>query len=263
MKIYIDVLFFLNFAFDFLLLLSVSFLLRRGVKLRRLVLGGIVGGVSIFLLFLPMNSFTLFFFKLGMSLIMLLVSFGYRDIRYTGKNLLFLYMTSIVLGGILYFLNVTFSYKQEGLVFYHNGLSINMIVLIIFSPLILYIYIRQGIALKNQYAHYYQVKLSIDHRTYELRGFLDTGNHLKDPYTGKPILLIHSRKLERHLKNPILVPYQTASGFAMLPCMKIDHLEIKGIGIRKHVLVGILKDKIAIDGVDCILQEKILEGNYV
>ena len=30
--------------------------------------------------------------------------------------------------------------------------------------------------------------------------------------------------------------------------------------IKKNVIVGILKDKIKIDGVDCLLNKKILEG---
>ena len=30
--------------------------------------------------------------------------------------------------------------------------------------------------------------------------------------------------------------------------------------IRKNVIVGILKDKIKIDGVDCLLNKKLLEG---
>ena len=30
--------------------------------------------------------------------------------------------------------------------------------------------------------------------------------------------------------------------------------------IKKNVIVGILKDKIKIDGVDCLLNKKLLEG---
>ena len=263
MKVYVDVLFFLNFTFDFLLLLSVSYLLRRGTKISRLLFGGLVGGLSIFILFLKINSITLFFLKLGISILMILASFGYHDLRYTLKNLLFLYMTSIVLGGFLYFLNVQFSYKQEGLVFYHHGLGINFIVLIIFSPIILYIYVKQGIHLKNHYAHYYLVTLYFKGKKYELKGFLDTGNHLKDPYTGKPILLVYDKKIEKEISRPILVPYETANGVGMLPCTKVDKIEIKGVGSYSSCMIGILKNKIGIDGVDCILQEKILEGSHV
>ena len=64
MKIYLDLLFFLNFGFDFILLLVVSIILRRNVSLTRIVLGGLIGGLSIFILFLKINSFELFILKI-------------------------------------------------------------------------------------------------------------------------------------------------------------------------------------------------------
>lgn len=194
---------------------------------------------------------------------MTLIAFGYRDFTFTMKNIGYLYTTSILLGGILYFLNVTFSYKQEGLIFYHNGLSINFIVLILFAPLILKMYIKQLLHLKNNYSHYYEITIQIDHISYHMNAFLDTGNHLKDPYTRKPILLVYHKKLLKNIRAPILVPYETATGTSMLSCIKPTKITIKGIGERKNCLVGVLQNKIGIDGIDCILQEQILEGDYV
>ncbi len=147
MTLYLDLIFFLNFSFDFLLLLSVSVLLRRNAKIRRIILGAIIGSISIFVLFIKLNSIQLFIIKFVISIIMILISFGYKNIKYTLKNLLYLYTSSIMLGGFLYYLNVEFSYKQEGLIFYHSGLSINYIFLVILSPIIIYTYVRQGLKL--------------------------------------------------------------------------------------------------------------------
>ena len=131
MKLYLDVIFFLNFAFDFILLMATSMILRRNVKIRRLLLGGLVGGMSIFILFLKINSFELFLLKIIISIVMVLTTFNFKDVRYTLKNLYYLYTVSIILGGFLYFLNVQFSYKQEGLIFYFSGLSVNYVLLMI------------------------------------------------------------------------------------------------------------------------------------
>ena len=197
MKIYLDLLFFLNFGFDFILLLVVSIILRRNVSLTRIVLGGLIGGLSIFILFLKINSFELFILKILISIIMILASFSYKNIKYFMKNFFFLYSASMILGGFLYFLNVQFSYKQEGLVFYHDGLSINFIFLLIFSPLILYIYIRQGLTLKNNFSNYYKVNLYFNNKKIRLNGFLDTGNKLKDPYSGKPIIIVNEKRIKQ------------------------------------------------------------------
>lgn len=262
MKIYLDVIFFLNFFFDFLLLVTVKLLLRRNVSIYSILSGAIIGAMSIFLLFIKMNSITLFFLKLIISIIMLLITFGFRDLRYTIRNLLYLYSTSMILGGALYYLNVEFSYKQEGLIFYHNGLSINFIVLIILSPIITYLYYKQGIFLKQNYKNYYEVTLEHQGLKQKVNGFLDTGNHLVDPYRKRPIILIDKKKLIYDINEfqMILVPIDTANGHSLLSCIKIDSIFIAGIGTRKKVLLGLMDDTIHIDGIDCILSEKLMEG---
>ena len=70
MKVYIDVIFLLNIFFDFLLLLSVSLILRRHTKIYRLILGGLVGGISIIFLFFNISVSLLFFLKIKYLLIL-------------------------------------------------------------------------------------------------------------------------------------------------------------------------------------------------
>lgn len=256
MKVYIDLVLILNFFFDFLLLLSVSVLLRRNANIYRLMLGGFLGGLSLLFLFIKISSFTLFIFKIVISVLMILVSFGFRDIRFTFKNLLYFYSASMILGGFLYFLNVQFSYQQKGLVFFHHGLSINVVFLIIFCPIILYIYMKQGLWLKTHYHHYYPVSITYLGKQYHFAGFLDTGNTLVDIVTKKPIILI-DKKLP--LKTFFYVPYKGINHDGLLPCVKVDEVTI-GSDYYTHVLVGILDQKIKIDGVDCLLNPKLWEG---
>lgn len=40
---------------------------------------------------------------------------------------------------------------------------------------------------------------------------------------------------------------------------KVDKIEIDGL-IKEDVIVGILNEKIKIDGVNCLLNKKLLEG---
>ena len=149
----------LNFALDFVLLLSVSLILKRNIKIIRIMFGAFIGGISILLLFMNINSLMLFLLKLLISIVMVLVTFKYRNIKYTLINLLYLYMSSVILGGFLYLLNLEFSYKHVGIIFYNNGLSVNFIFLIIFSPIILYIYIKQTKNLRYNYSNYYNIEI--------------------------------------------------------------------------------------------------------
>lgn len=261
MKIYLDLILILNFIFDFLLLTSVSLFLRRNVSLTRLIIGAFLGSVSVFSLFLNINSIQLFIIKVFISIIMCLSTFSYRNLKYTLKNMFYLYTTSMILGGFLYFLNIEFSYKQVGLVFYHNGLSINVIVLIVLSPIILYFYSRQIKELKNNYSNYYKVKIKINNHIIRCNGFLDTGNKLEDPYFHKPVIILDKRKIVFDINEfeMILVPIITANGTSLMKCFKAEYIDIEGVGIKYNFLIGIMEEKIKIDGVDLILNTKLLE----
>ena len=45
-----------------------------------------------------------------------------------------------------------------------------------------------------------------------------------------------------------------------IKCFKVDKIYIESVGERFNVLVGLINNKINIDGVDAILSEYILEG---
>lgn len=253
----------LNLLFDFILLTAVGLVLRRNVSIKKIFLGSFIGALSIFLLFIPLTTLSLFIYKLITSIIMVIIAFGFKDIKYTSKNVLFLYTISMILGGFLYYLNLEFSYKNEGIIFFSHGLSINVIVLIIISPLIVYIYIRQALELKNHYSHYYKVDLYFKDGTIKkLNGFLDTGNNLYDPYNNRPIILVDAKEINFELNeyNSLLVPYETINNHGLLKCIMVDKVYIVGIGEKRNVLVGVSKEKIKIDGINCILHSKLLEG---
>ena len=82
-----------------------------------------------------------------------------------------------------------------------------------------------------------------------------------DPYLNRPIILVDKRLIKNDYgyKDILLVPYDTIDSHGILKCLKVNYIYILGIGIRRNVLVGISNKKIMIDGVDSILNKKILE----
>ncbi|MBQ1813169.1 MAG: sigma-E processing peptidase SpoIIGA [Bacilli bacterium] len=261
MKVYIDVIFFINIFFDFILLLSVSLILRRNVKIYKIILGSIVGGISILFLFLPINKITLFFLKIIIAILMCITAFNYKDIKYTIKNIIFLYLISVLLGGALYLLNIEFSYKNNGLIFYHNGLSINIILIIIVTPIILYFYVKEMKDLKNNYSKYYKVNIYFkSKKNILLNGFLDTGNNLIDPYKKRPIIIVNYNKIRKYVLNEkeLLVPYSNINNNSIMRCIKVNKVVINDVEY-KNILLGFSINKIRLDGIDCILNNN-MEG---
>lgn len=263
MTVYIDLVLVLNFLFDLLLLFATGVILRRQTDLKRLVLGSLFGSITIISLFIPMNSFILFMVKVLISIGMVVITFGYRDIRYTIKNMFYLYTSSIILGGFLYFLEVQFSYGNDGLSFYFNGLSVNFIALIILSPIIIYVYVKQLKEMKDNYSNYYNVDIYLKSgEVIPMTGFVDTGNKLRDPYKKRPIILVNKSIINVDYNNPniLLVPYDSLNHQGILKCVVVDKIFIQGIGFKKNFLIGISNEKINIDGIDCILNTQVLEG---
>ncbi|MBR3523079.1 MAG: sigma-E processing peptidase SpoIIGA [Bacilli bacterium] len=253
MKIYLDLIMILNFFFDLILLLSVAIILKRKIKYERLIISSFIGGLSILGLFISFNSLTLFVYKFLISVLMVIICFKFQNLKYFFNNLLFLYINSIVLGGFLYFLNIEFSYKREGLVFYHHGLSINFIILIILGPLIVYLYVKQIKKLKNNYNNYYSVDIFFNNQTYTYTGYIDSGNNLF--YKGIPVILIDKKKIIFKIKEFSYMPYQALNYTGLLKLVKIDKVKIKE-EIYKCYL-GIMDNDIKIDGVDILLNNKM------
>ena len=261
MKVYLDLVFILNFLFDLILLISVNYILRRNTKTFRLLLGSFFGSITLLLMFIKMNNIIILLFKLLVSIVMLMITFGFKDIKYTIKNITYFYLVSMLLGGGIEFLNNQFSYSNNGLVFRNNGLQISYGIVIIVALFIYFKYIRVFKDLKNNYSNYFKCKIYFNKKqNIILNAFLDTGNKLKDPYSNKSIILVDEEKIKDiKIERPVYVPYNSLNNHGLLTCFKCLKLEIDGKVFDKF-LVGISKEKFYMDGIDCIINNHVMEG---
>ena len=241
MIVYVDMICLLNILLDFILLMSVSVVLTRNTKLIKLVLGSMIGGVSTLLLFIKLNSIVLFSLKIILGIIMSLVSFGYKDIRYTFNNIFYLFTISFSVGGIMY-------------LFIDNKIY-NYAFLVISFLIICFLYIKQIRKYKDNYNNYYHVDIYVNNTKLSVIGYLDTGNKLYDNYKHRPIILI-DRKIKYRLEDIIYVPYSSLNSDDILKCLKVDKIIINK-RIFKNYLIGLSEKKIRIDGVNCILHSKM------
>ncbi len=255
MTVYIDGVLFLNFAFDFLLLLTTKIVLKRNIKLFNIILGAFIGSLSTIILFFNITQIQLFIIKIYLSILMCLFTFYYKDLKYTLTNIGTFYIVSILLGGFLYLLNIEFSYKHQGLIFYNNGLSINVIILFIISPIILYIYVRQSKMFQKKIKNYHQVNLKVGNKILNLNGYLDTGNTLT--YKGKPVIITNINNTFK--RKTILVPYIVIDGSGILECIEAK-VEIKDLG-NYDVLLG-FSENLNISGVDILLNGKMEDKQW-
>lgn len=252
MTVYIDLVSIINFIYDFLILLTVSFTLKRNRKIYYYILSSLIGVLSIFLLFLKINNIVLFLLKILISVIMVIVAFGYKSIKYTISNIIYFYMTSIILAGFLYLIKGNSS-----------NFNLNYIVLLIIGPIILFIYYKSNKKLKNTYSDYYKIKIVFDNIEYNLVSFYDNGNNLKDPISRKSIIIVENSRLEKiyNIRSPVYVPVITVKGTHLMKCFKPSYIILNDKKIYNY-LIGESSIKFS-DGVECLLNKSLKEDGYV
>ena len=252
MTVYIDLVCIINFIYDFLILLTVSFTLKRNRKIYYYILSSLIGVLSIFLLFLKINNIVLFLLKILISIIMVIVAFGYKSIKYTISNIIYFYMTSIILAGFLYLIKGN-----------NFNFNLNYIVLLIIGPIILFIYYKSNKKLKNTYSDYYKIKIVFDNIEYNLVSFYDNGNILKDPISRKSIIIVGNNRLEKiyNIRSPVYVPVITVKGTHLMKCFKPSYIILNDKKIYNY-LIGESSIKFS-DGVECLLNKSLKEDGYV
>lgn len=111
---------------------------------------------------------------------------------------------------------------------------------------------------KTNYNNRYTVLIDYENTHYEGVGFLDSGNKLVSPISGKPIILIEKEYITLHKLKLLPVPYNALNHHGILNCFKPEKVMINGIEID-NVLIGLSDVKFNIDGVSILLNAR-LEG---
>ena len=254
MIIYIDLLILLNFIIDILLLISVDLLLKRKTKLFRIILAAFIGSISIFLLFYIYNNYLLLFYKFFISMLMVIIAFKYESFDYFKENLFWLYIISIIFGGSIYLLNNQITLTNQGIVFSESGFKINIILLMIIAPIIIYKYLKYQKSLTVNNSNLYDVDIYYKDNLISGTGFLDTGNKLIDPYFGRPIILVNKELIKLEIKS-FFVPYKVINDNGLLEVFKPDKIAINK-RVNKKVLIGLTD--VNMNGIKIILNTEAI-----
>lgn len=240
MKVYIELIYILNFLLDFMILYGTKRLLKINKSNIRITIGSLIGMMTTLLIYIEITTICLLIIKIIMSFIIIIVSFGLKNII---KNIIYFYAISIIIGGIIYLFDL------------NNNFYINFLLLIILSPIIIYLIIKELNNYKINIKDKYIVTITYNKKTYNLEGFIDTGNKLKSPISKKSIIIVN---LKINPINIIYVPYKALNTNGIIPCIKPDKILINNKEIKNY-LVGLAKDKLELNNYNCILPNKLKE----
>ena len=249
--IYVDLLIIEDLLLNYIILFGTGILLNRIINLKKILFASIIGIIPVFFLFINTNKIWLFVLLFIFSIIMSLISFGYKDIIYLINNTIYMYFISLFLAGTIYLINTNF-------LPHINSYLLNTFILIFISLITTYIYVKSLKKIKLDNSNYYKIDIYLkDKPKITIMSFLDTGNKLIDPYSNKPIILISKKIINIDNEKKLLVPYNTIDSNGLLECFSPEKIYIHKIGYRKKLLIGVI-DEIGIEGADCILNQKLI-----
>ncbi len=238
---YIDELLILNFVIDYILLKSMSMILKLNTKNINIIYACLIGEASILYLFINMNNLELWIFKLVLGVIINYIAFGYSNYKTFIKNIICFYILSFFLGGVLYYfkINSIFKYKYY----------------LIFIPFIMNIFEYFIYNLSSVLRLRYKVTIYLNNgKVLYLTGYMDSANSLIEPYSNKKVIIINKKVDEEFF----LVPYETIDSTSLLKCFKPKKVYIDGLGERNDIVVGIINKRF--NGYNCLLNYKIMEA---
>lgn len=198
--VYIDVLFFVNFIMDYLVLLAVSLLMRCKYKNRRFALSSAVGALyAAGMFFLDTKVVYSLAAKLIMSLVIVWIAYRPETKIQLAKYSLGFVGTSALFGGMLFMLfYFTDSGSKVGAMV-KNGVmyfNVSLAYLIGFSLtayIIIIIYVRK--IKYSQSRRFYNIEIGLGGRLALIHALVDTGNTLSEPTTKMPVIVAEKNSI--------------------------------------------------------------------
>lgn len=209
--VFLDQVFIGNLVINYAILWAAAKLARIPIIKWRIAVGAVLGAFYSLALFLPANSFLFaFWFKIVASLIIAAAAFAPLNIKNLFICLGCFYLTSFVLGGLT--LGLIF-FTHSGRVIDYRGIS--AVVAEHFWPGIFLGLAAlwgtgkgvAGLIKKGSFDRLYRMNITIRYNDSEVNvmALLDTGNSLKDPLTGRPIIIAEYTALKPLLPEELLL----------------------------------------------------------
>ncbi|UTR15178.1 sigma-E processing peptidase SpoIIGA [Salipaludibacillus sp. LMS25] len=200
MTLYFDIIWLLNFFIDLMLLILTAAVLKKDVPKTRLIIGALFASLYIWCLIVPaLELLTHPVLKGFYSVLIILITFKFNTFGSFIQTLLMFYFVNFAVGGALigihFFLHVdpAFIGGSLGPGTTSFGSPIGWLFVLVGFPLVFY-YSKQRFetieTVKMRYDATMNVHVELQGYHIQLRGFIDSGNQLTDPFSKKPVMII-------------------------------------------------------------------------
>ena len=271
MKIYLDVLIIVNIYVNYFLLIACAKLTHTRLKTPRCILGAAVGSLTALVILLPpVGAALVTLIKLVCAAVIVFCAFGYGGFPRYIKLCGMFFLVNFIFAGIIYgFVILT---KANNFFINNAGVYIDIsLPVLIISTVAAYFsvcLVRRILDKKGFSSKKYTLIARANGITASLKAFPDSGNTLRDAFSGKPVIIITaekaplSEKMRAAVSNGNIEDY-AVGGLRPIPCgcvtsrgiipvIKPDDLIISDDSGTIHpidALIGITSEKMDADAI--------------
>lgn len=199
MTIYLDAVWTLNLFLDWLLLLCTQAIARLQVPKLRIFAGAVVASLIVpVTVYFPESLLAHPAGKLLFSMLIIWTAFGFRSVTRFVKLLLLFYFVTFAVGGSLfaihYMLQTQAAFTSASFLTVSTGYGdhVSWLFVAIMFPIALY-FTKSRMDKQRfeqfRYDQLHNVQVSINGIAHKTEGFIDSGNHLSDPLTKRPVVI--------------------------------------------------------------------------
>lgn len=237
MEIYADVMFLINFTSSYLMLMLTGRIIRSKPKAKRLIFASALGGILSVLCFFS-ERFGIII-KISGSVILVLAAFGKRYIVI--RSIIFLTLSSLVLAA---FMLISSVFRSETVIL-KNGTAYFDIPLLMFVTVLVSAYalilIISEIIKRRKMLKIHTLKITLGDKSVCVRALLDSGNTLKEPVSGKSVIIAEWQSIEPLFDG---MDYNRLLNFTDRYRLRI--VPYHSLGNKNGIIVAFLADDITV-----------------
>ena len=259
MTIYIDIIIVENLIMNYIILYATGIISKSKISHLHVFLASLIGAIyAVAEYIIKLNIYSNFVVKIILSVIIIFVAFQPKNVKNMCRQLVLFYVTTFTFGGVATYL--IYVLKPQNIII-KNGIYVGSYILkVIFLAAILgsVIIIVSFKIIKNKINKndmFCKIKLKLNGKEIVLNTMVDTGNMLKEPISGIPVIVVEHTKLYNVIPKEILNNIEAILGgdFNKIPenikkeyMSKLKLIPFASLGKQNGMLLGIKAEKIEI-----------------
>lgn len=259
MTIYLDVILMENICMNYIILFATGLIVKVNIKQVRVIISSLLGGIYAILSFAPiLQVYSNIVFKILISVVMVYIAFNAKNVKVLLKQVILFYLVSFAFGGCAFFL-LYFIRPQDILI--RNGyltgtypIKIALLGGIVGFVIvnIAFKIVKGRISKKDMFC---DIEIYFREKKASIKAMIDTGNLLKEPISGMPVIVVEKQELENIIPRKIIENLNTIltggntneileEAREYLPKFRI--VPFSSLGKQNGLLLGFIADKVVI-----------------